>query len=201
MSAPGGRHRIARLAAPLLVGAFCIAQSALAAPLSDTPPDPNGVPSVYRTDALDAYAKVKIGWLPAPPALTAAEQAPAATALAVINQHMAEVAADLAKKQTTAARPDTTVTADRLKVTMAGVLADNRRVICAVILPGNRFYSSVIMSVDRDHPLVDPREVWDEDSMRRGKGAFARFVTDTLRVNTWEDDTFEGVRLRMCEAG
>ncbi len=199
MVTASGPRRVERYAIPLLVGACCIALSAHAAPLSDTPPDPNGVPSVFHTDALDAYAKVKIGWLPAPPVLTAAEQAPAATALAVINQHMAEVAADLAKKPSTAARPDTTVTADRLKVTMAGVLADNRRVICVYILPGNKFFSTVIMSVDRDHPLVDPREVWDEDSMRKGKGAFAQFVTDTLRVNTWEDDTFEGVRLRMCE--
>jgi hypothetical protein len=199
MVSQGCLRRVVRLAMFLVAGALCIGPSAKAAPLSDTPPDPNGMPSVYHSDAFDAYTKVKIGWLPAPPALTAAEQAPEATALAVINQHMAEVAADLAKKQSTAARPDMTVTADRLRVTMAGVLPDNRRVICVYILPGNKFYSTVIMSVDRDHPLVDPREVWDEDGMRQGKGVFAQFVTDTLRVNTWEGDTFEGLRIRMCE--
>jgi hypothetical protein len=199
MATPGGRRGIARFAMTLVVGALCTGVSAKAAPISDTPPDPNGVPSVYRSDAFDAYNKVKIGWLPAPSVLTAAEKAPEATAVAIINQHMAEVAAKLATKKITLAPLDTTVTADRLKVTMAGLLPDNRRVICVYILPGNKFYSDVIMSVDRDTPLVDPREVWDEDGMRQGKGAVAQFATDTLRVNTWEQDTFEGIRLRMCE--
>jgi hypothetical protein len=200
MAATDGRRGIAQFVMALVGGVFCIGLPAMAAPTSDTPPDPNGVPTVYRSDALDAYAKVQIGWLPTPPVLTAAEKAPEATALALINQHMAEVAAELEKKKITIGSLDTTVTADRLRVTMAGVLPDDRRVICVYILPGNKFYSSVIMSVDRDHPSVDPREVWDEDGMRKGKGAVAQFVTDTLRVNTWEQDTFEGIRVRMCEA-
>jgi hypothetical protein len=96
---------------------------------------------------------------------------------------------------------DPTVTPDRLDVRMIGLLPGNRRVICAKISPGNMMYSDVIMSVDRDAPLVDPREIWDEDGTHRSKGEFARFVTDTLRVNTWESDTFTGVELRMCGAG
>jgi hypothetical protein len=200
MAATDGRRGIAQVVMALVGGAFCIGLSAVAAPISDTPPDPHGVPTVYRSDAIDAYAKVQIGWLPEPAVLTAAEKAPEATALAIINRRMAEVAAELEKKKITIGSLDTTVTSDRLRVTMAGLLPDNRRVICVYILPGNKFYSSVIMSVDRDHPLVDPREVWDEDGMRKGKGAVAQFVSDTLRVNTWEQDTFEGVRVRMCEA-
>ena len=198
MAILGGRRGVSRFVVTLFVGVFCIGLSAKAAPTSETPPDPNGVPSVYRSDDVDAYTKVQIGWLPAPPVLTAAEKAPEATVLALINRHMAEVAAELEKKKITTAPLDTTVSADRLTVTMSGLLPDNRRVICVYILPGNKFYSTVIMSVDRDHPLVDPREVWDEDGMRKGKGAVAQFITDTLRVNTWEQDTFEGVRLRMC---
>jgi hypothetical protein len=93
MATPGGRRGIARFAMTFWVGALSIGLSAEAAPLSDTPPDPHGVPTVYRSDALDAYAKVTIGWLPTSPALTAAEQAPDATALVIINQRMAEVAA------------------------------------------------------------------------------------------------------------
>ena len=199
MAIPGGRRGVSRFVVTLFVGVFCIGLSAKAAPPSDTPPDPHGVPTVYRSDALDAYAKVTIGWLPAPSALTAAEKAPEATALAIINQRMAEVRAELEKKKITIGPLDMTVAAENLRVTLSGLLPDNRRVICATILPGNKMYSAVIMSVDRDSPLVDPREVWDEDGNRTGKGALAQFVTDTLRVNTWEQDTFEGVRLRMCQ--
>jgi hypothetical protein len=199
MAISGVRCGVARFAIALVGGVFCVARSADAAPLSDTPPDPHGVPTVYRSDALDAYAKVTIGWLPAAPALTAAEKAPEATALVIINQRMAEVAAELEKKKYTTGRLDTSVSAENLHVTMAGLLPDNRRIICATISPGNKMYSAVIMSVDRDSPLVDPREVWDEDGNRTGKGVFAQFVTDTLRVNAWEQDTFEGVRLRMCQ--
>ena len=198
MATRDGRREVARFTMTLFVGVFCIGLSAKAAPPSDAPPDPNGVPSVYRSDALDAYAKVTIGWLPAVPVLTAAEKAPEATALAIINQRMAEVRVELEKKKITIGPLDMTVSPENLRVTLSGLLPDNRRVICATILPGNKMYSAVIMSIDRDSPLVDPREVWDEDG-NRAKGAFAQYVTDTLRVNTWEQDTFEGVRLRMCQ--
>jgi hypothetical protein len=103
MAIPDGQRGVGRFATFLLVGAFCIGLSAKAAPLSDTPLDPHGVPTVYRSDALDAYAKVTIGWLPAAPVLTAAEKAPEATALAIINQRMAEVGAELEKKKITIA--------------------------------------------------------------------------------------------------
>jgi hypothetical protein len=199
MAILGGRRGVARLAMALVGGLFCIVLTAEAAPLSDTPPDPHGVPTVYRSEALDAYAKVTIGWLPAPFTLTAAEQAPEATALAIINRRMAEVGAALEKKKITIGALDMTVVPENLHVTLSGLLPDNRRIICATISPGNKMYSTVIMSVDRDAPLVDPREVWDEDGNRAGKGALAQFVTETLRVNTWEQDTFEGVRLRMCQ--
>ena len=198
MATSDGRREVARFAMTLFVGALSIGLAAKAAPTSDAPPDPHGVPTVYRSDALDAYAKVTIGWLPASPTLTAAEQAPEATALVIINQRMAEVAAELEKKKYTTGRLDTSVSAENLHVTLSGLLPDNRRIICAMIAPGNKMYSAVIMSVDRDSPLVDPREVWDEDGNRAGNDAVAQFVTDTLRVNTWDQDTFEGVRLRMC---
>jgi hypothetical protein len=199
MATPGGRRGVARFAMTLCVGVFCVGLSTKAAPPSDVPPDPHGVPSVHRSYALDAYAKVTIGWLPATPVLTTAEKTPEATALVIINQHMAEVGAQLEKKKITLGPLDMMVSADKLHVTMSGLLPDNRRVIFAMISPGNKMYSTVIMSVDRDSPLVDPREVWDEDGNRAGKGAVAQYVTDTLRVNTWEQDTFEGVRLRMCQ--
>jgi hypothetical protein len=199
MAVRGARHGIASIFTALLIGVLGTAfwLSADAAPPSDTPPDPSGAPSVYRSNAWNAYNEVKIGWLPDPATLTAAEQAPEATVLAVINQRMAEVAAEWARKHVNI---DPTVTPDRLDVKMAGLLPGNRRVFCAKISPGNHMYSDVIMSVDRDAPLVDPREVWDEDG-NRPKGEFAGFVTDTLRVNTWESDTFTGVELRMCGAG
>jgi hypothetical protein len=198
MAIPGGRHGGAQLAVILCVGVCCIGLSAMAAPSTDAPPDAHGVPSVYRSDASDAYAKVTIGWLAAPPVLTPAEKTPEATALVIINQRMAEVAAELEKKKYTAGRLDLSVSAENLHVTLAGLLPDNRRIICATISPGNKMYSAVIMSVDRNTPLVDPREVWDEDGNRTGKGVFAQFVTDTLHVNTWDQDTFEVGRLRMC---
>jgi Protein of unknown function (DUF2486) len=203
MATRGVRRGLARFTKTLFIGVFCTAffLSAKAAPQSEAPPDPNGIPSVYHSDAFGAYSDVKIGWLPADPVLTAAEKAPEATALAIINQRMAEVAAAWEKKKITIGDLDTKVSADRLTIKMAGLLPGNRRIICASIYPGNRMYSAVIMSVDRNAPLVDPREVWDEDGNRTAKGAFAKFVTDALRVNTWENDTFTGVEIRLCGAG
>jgi hypothetical protein len=101
MAIPGGRHGGAQLAVTLCVCAFCIGLSVKADPSTDAPPDAHGVPSVYRSDPLDAYAKVTIGWLPTTPVLTAAEKVPEATALVIINQRMAEVAVELEKKRRT----------------------------------------------------------------------------------------------------